>query len=172
MAASPRPHYKVVGVGNDWRGDDAAGLLVVRRLKEDRLPPVEIAECRGTVEALRQAWKDATGVLVVDAMAAGGPPGTIYRLDAHRAGGPVRLSRSPSSHGWGLAEALALGRAFQDLPPWLIIYGIEGRNFELGESLSPEVAAAIPEAARRLKQEILAWLGREIPEKISLTPSR
>jgi hydrogenase maturation protease len=155
-------------VGNDWRGDDAAGLLVVRRLREDRLPQVEIAECRGTVDALREAWKDAAGVMVVDAVAAGGLPGTIYRLDAHRAGGPVRLSRSSSTHGWGLSEALTLGRVFQDLPPWLIIYGIEGRNFELGEHLSPEVAAAIPEAARRLKQEILAWLGREDPETISL----
>jgi Ni,Fe-hydrogenase maturation factor len=67
-----------------------------------------------------------------------------------------------------LSEALTLGRVFQDLPPWLIIYGIEGRNFELGEHLSPEVAAAIPEAARRLKLEILAWLGREDPETISL----
>jgi hydrogenase maturation protease len=75
---------------------------------------------------------------------------------------PLQLSRSPSSHGWGVAEALALGRLFQELPPVLIIYGIEGKNFDPGQNVSPEVAAAIPAAADRIRQEIQAWLAREV----------
>src|SRR4030065_2335561 len=95
------PRLKVIGVGNEWRGDDAVGLLVARRLKADQLPEVEIAECRGTVTAVREAWKDAAGVIVVDAVVSGGPPGAIYRFDAHDGGVPLQLSRPPSSHGWG-----------------------------------------------------------------------
>jgi hydrogenase maturation protease len=148
-------------VGNEWRGDDAVGLLVARRLQKDPRPQVEIAESRGTMTAVREAWKDAAGVIVVDAVVSGGPPGAIYRFDAHGAGAPVELSRSPSSHGWGVAEALALGLLFQDLPPFLIIYGIEGQNFGPGQEVSQEVAAAIPEAARRIRREIQAWLGGE-----------
>ena len=64
-----------------------------------------------------------------------------------------------------MAEALALGHVFQELPPWLIIYGIEGKNFGPGQEVSPEVAAAIPEAARRIRREIEAWLRREVLEK-------
>ena len=71
--------------------------------------------------------------------------------------------RSPSSHGWGVAEALALGQVFQELPPWLIIYGIEGQHFGPGQEVSQEVAAAIPEAVRRVRREIQAWLGRDPP---------
>jgi hydrogenase maturation protease len=164
MDTSPNPRLKVIGVGNAWRGDDAVGLLVARRLKEDPHPQVEIAECRGTVTAVREAWKDAAGVIVVDAVVSGGPPGTIYRFDAQGAGVPVALSRSPSSHGWGVAEALALGRVLQELPPCLIIYGIEGKNFGPGQEVSQEVAAAIPEAARRIRRDIEAWLGRESPK--------
>ena len=164
MNAPLPPRLKVIGVGNEWRGDDAVGLLVARRLKEDQLPQVEIVESRGTVTAVREAWEDAAGVIVVDAMVSGGPPGTIYRFDAHGAGVPVELSRSPSSHGWGVAEALALGKVLQELPPCLIIYGIEGKNFGPGQEVSQEVAAAIPEAARRIRREIQAWLGREPPE--------
>jgi hydrogenase maturation protease len=164
MDNPPNPRLKVIGVGNEWRGDDAVGLLVARRLKEDQLPQVEIAECRGTLTAVREAWKDTAGVIVVDAVVSGGPPGTIYRFDAHGAGVPVELSRSPSSHGWGVAEALALGKVFQELPPWLIIYGIEGQNFGPGQEVSQEVTAAIPEAVRRIRREIQAWLGRE-PQK-------
>jgi hydrogenase maturation protease len=155
---------KVIGVGNEWRGDDAVGLLVVRRLKADQLPEVEIAECRGTVTAVREAWKDAAGVIVVDAVFSGGRPGAIYRFDAHDGGVPVQLSRSPSTHGLGVAEALALGQLFQELPPYLIIYGIEGQNFGPGQEVSREVEAAIPEMIRRLRQEIQAWLGREPSE--------
>jgi len=164
MDNPPNPRLKVIGVGNEWRGDDAVGLLVARRLKEDQLPQVEVAECRGTLTAVREAWKDAAGVIVVDAVVSGAPPGTIHRFDAHGAGMPVELSRSPSSHGWGVAEALALGKVFQELPPWLIIYGIEGQNFGPGQEVSQEVEAAIPEAARRIRREIQAWLGQEPPK--------
>ena len=166
MNAPPTPRLKVIGVGNEWRGDDAVGLLVARRLKEDQLPRVSFAECRGTVTAVRAAWKDAAGVIMVDAVVSGGRPGAIYRFDAHDAGVPVQLSRSPSSHGWGVAEALALGQVFQELPPFLIIYGIEGQHFGPGQEVSQEVEAAIPEAVHRIRREIQAWLGRDDPEKI------
>jgi len=156
------PRLKVIGVGNEWRGDDAVGLLVARRLKKDQLPRVQIAESRATVTAVQEAWKDAAGVIVVDAVVSGGPPGAIYRFNAHGAGVPVQLSRSLSSHGWGVAEALALGNVFQELPPWLIIYGIEGKNFGPGQEVSPEVAAAIPELVRRIEREIQEWLGRDL----------
>jgi hydrogenase maturation protease len=98
---------------------------------------------------------------MVDAVVSGGPPGAIYRFNVHSGGAPVQLSRSPSSHGWGVAEALALGQLFQDLPPCLIIFGIEGKNFGPGQEVSEEVEAAIPEAVRRIRREIQAWLGRK-----------
>jgi hydrogenase maturation protease len=161
MDTPSHPRIKVIGVGNAWRGDDAAGLLVARRLQADHLPQVHISECLGTVSAIQEAWQDAAGVIVVDAVVSGGLPGTIHRFDAWGAGMPVELSRSPSSHGWGVAEALALGRLFQELPPVLIIYGIEGKNFDPGHNVSPEVAAAIPAAAEMIRREIFAWLERD-----------
>ena len=164
MDNPPNPRLKVIGVGNAWRGDDAVGLLVARRLQEDPRPQAEIVECRGTVTAVREAWKDADGVIVVDAVVSGSRPGAIHRFNALGAGVPVELSRSPSSHGWGVAEALALGQVLHDLPPWLIIYGIEGQNFGPGQEVSQEVAAAIPEAVRRIRREIQMWLGREPPK--------
>jgi hydrogenase maturation protease len=161
MNTHPKAVMKVIGVGNEWRGDDAAGLWVARRLQQDNLPQVQIFESLGTGSEVQDAWKDAAGVIVVDAVSSGGPPGAIYRFDAHDAEMPVRSSRSNSSHGWGVAEALALGRIFQELPPFLIIYGIEGKNFDPGREVSPEVAAAIPELVGRIEGEIQDWLGRE-----------
>jgi hydrogenase maturation protease len=164
MQTPVKPRLKVIGVGNEWRGDDAVGLLVARCLKAAALTGVEIFETLGTTGAMQDAWKDAAGVIVVDALASIDPPGAIYRFDAHGAGVPVKLSHSPSSHGWGVAEALALGQVFQELPPWLIIYGIAGENFDPGRGVSPAVAAAIPELVRRIEREIQEWLGREPPQ--------
>jgi hydrogenase maturation protease len=47
----------VVGVGNDWRGDDAAGLVVARRLREAGIPTVEVG---GDPAALLDAWAGAS----------------------------------------------------------------------------------------------------------------
>ena len=109
--------------------------------------------------------KTAAGVIVVDAVVSGGRPGAIYRFNAHGAGVPVEISRSSSTHGWGVAEALALGHVFKELPSRLIVYGIEGKNFGPGQEVSQEVEAAIPELVRRIRREIQGWLGQEVLEK-------
>ncbi len=158
------PRITVIGVGNEWRSDDAAGLLVVRGLAAENLPRVDVVERRGTAGEVQDLLDRADGVIVVDAISRGGSAGTIYRFDAHGAGAPVEFARSSSSHGWGVAEALALGRALGELPPFLVIYGIEGQNFETGQKVSPEVAAAIPEAVRRIKQDLQEWLRQNGPE--------
>jgi hydrogenase maturation protease len=169
MHILPKTRIKVIGVGNAWRGDDAAGLLVARRLRREKLPQVEIAESPGTGGSILEAWKSAARVIVVDAVVSGGSPGAIYRFNAHDPAATFPVASSASSHGWGVAEAVALGRLFRELPPVLIIYGIEGQNFTLGDGLSPAMAAAIPEAARRIAQEIQAWLGRDFPARLSIT---
>lgn len=166
MAASPKTPIKIIGVGNTFRGDDAAGLMVVRGLAKEDFPQVEIAESPGTGSALPDAWKNAIRVIIIDAVVTGGPPGTIYRFDAHELGATLPVSHSSTTHGWGLSEALAMGKVFQNLPPVLIIYGIEGKNFGLGEAVSPEVAAAIPEVIRRVTEEIQAWLAGDLPDPV------
>ncbi len=167
MNTSSKAPIKVIGVGNDWRGDDAAGLLVARSLRQELPPEVEICESPESASTLQDLWQDAAGVIVVDAVVSGGSPGTIYRFDAHAPGATFPVSHSPSTHGWGLSEALAMGKVFQNFPPRLIIYGIEGKNFTLVKEVSPAVAAAIPETARRIKLEIQEWLRDEDPKEQS-----
>jgi len=48
----------------------------------------------------------------------------------------------------GSRRAPARKSALDQLPPRLIVYGIEGKDFTSGEGLSPEVAAAVEEAAQ------------------------
>ena len=144
---------RVIGIGQEWRGDDAAGLLVARRLRPPA-PRVTVLESSGSVSDLLAAWQGSAAVILVDAVRGGGRPGGIYRFPVHERPLPAELFADASSHAWGLAQAVALGRVLKQLPLYLTIYGIEGENFGLGQDLSLTVAEAIPEVARRIKREI------------------
>jgi hydrogenase maturation protease len=49
-----------------------------------------------------------------------------------------------------LAEAISLARVLGRLPERLRVYGIEGRCFEPGTEVSPEVKVAVEEVVRRI----------------------
>ena len=71
-----------------------------------------------------------------------------------------------------VAEAVEIARALGRLPPRLLIYGIEEIRFELGGSLSLEVAAAVElltqEIARASPKVRFVRDGREL-ERQSVT---
>lgn len=99
-------------------------------------------------------WADSDSVIIIDAVRSGGESGAIYRIDALAEQLPRRLFLC-STHALGLAEAIELARAMDRLPARLIIYGIEGRDFEPGIGLSPEVERAAREVAARIQSECL-----------------
>lgn len=152
---------RIIGIGNDYRRDDAAGLEVIRRLKERGIEPAALAEHAGESVSLLEAWRGAAAVILVDAVASGAPPGTLHRLEAGRQPLPARFFRG-STHAFSLADAVELGRALGRLPPRLDVYGIEGREFSSGTGLTPEVARAVNEAAEQIFLEFHALLSQMV----------
>ncbi len=140
----------VIGVGNAFRGDDAAGLEVASRLGERVGEGVRVVECEGEPSRLLDAWEGAEEAIVVDAVSSGAAPGTLHHHDALAGPLPVALFQAASTHAVGVGEAVELGRALERLPARLEIYGIEGARFGLGEEMSPEVAGAVAALVDRL----------------------
>ena len=139
----------VIGCGNLQRGDDAAGILVAERL---RAFGIDARVCRGEASELMDAWTGAEEVLVVDAVITGSPVGTVHRWQNPSS---IAFCKSATStHGVGLAEAIGLSRAMQSLPAKLVIYGIEGQNFEIGADISAEVRFAVDEVVKRIAFEV------------------
>jgi hydrogenase maturation protease len=134
----------VIGLGNEWRGDDGVGLEIARRLHGKALDGEPI----GLIDALNGDDE----VVLVDAVASGAPPGTVYELEAGDEPLPVRLFGASSTHALGLAEAVELARSLGKLPRRVSVYGIEGEAFSFGKGLSPAVAAA----ADRVVEEVAA----------------
>lgn len=144
----------VIGVGNEYRGDDAVGLIVARRIRAESSARVSVREESGEGVALMEAWQGIESIILIDAVQAGGAPGTIYRFEAHAEPMPVRFFHY-STHAFSVAEAIELARKLNQLPARLIVYGIEGRDFEAGIGLSTEVEQAAQEVARRAGEELL-----------------
>ena len=150
---------KVVGIGNAWRNDDAAGL-VVARLLEGTLPEgVEVLEREGEPSGLIDSWEGADAVWLVDAVSSGAEPGTVHRHDASKRELPAMLFDT-STHHMGLAEAVELARALDRLPGATIVYGIEGASFGTGETLSPQVEAAAARVAAAVREEVATCTNR------------
>jgi hydrogenase maturation protease len=143
----------VIGIGNPYRGDDAVGLVVAQRVRERALSGVTVLECLGEGTTLMEAWNGADAVIVVDAVKAHTAPGSIYRLDARQKPIPADFFHY-STHAFSVAEAIELARALDQLPRWLVVYGIEGRDFGAGGEMSSEVAGAAQEVAERILKDI------------------
>ena len=132
----------IIGVGNSYRSDDAVGILIARKLKDRVSDRVSIKEQSGEGTSLMDSWQEHDRVCVVDAVSSGAPPGSIHRMDASKEPIPSKFF-SCSTHDFGVAEAIEMARALDQLPRQLQLFGIEGGNFQPGEMLSAEVERAM-----------------------------
>jgi hydrogenase maturation protease len=139
----------IAGCGTEGRGDDAAGLLVARRLRALGIPAIEHG---GEGLALLESWSGAAHVILVDAVRTGANAGAVTVWDASAK--PVtRDAFSVSTHAFGVAEAIELGRTLGRLPASLIVYGIEATRFEAGAGPQQAVLDAVERVARRIVEE-------------------
>jgi hydrogenase maturation protease len=144
----------IVGIGNEFRGDDGAGLATARRLRGALSRDIRVLVKDGDLVSLLDDWQGADAVVVVDATSSGSEPGTIRRYDAHERPLPSAFSRS-STHTFGVAETVELARVLGLLPARVVVFGIEGRDFTPGAGLSRDVDAAVDEVVRRVVEEAM-----------------
>ncbi len=126
----------MIGIGSEFRGDDAAGLEVARRLRR-----VNSATCIDGSLDMINLWDGWSDVALVDATRSGSAPGTIQRFDGKKTDFPS--SAFVSTHAIGTGEAIRLAREMGLLPDKLTVYGIEAGSFAIGAPLTPSVAGAV-----------------------------
>ncbi len=144
----------VLGVGNRYRGDDAAGLLVADRVREAGITGVTVRECPADPMSIIEAWTGFDRVIVVDATSSGAKPGKIIHFTSGKKLPQKVFSKQVSSHGVGLGEGIELGRALDRLPQKLAVYGIEGVAFEVGDKMKSRVRFAVQRTAEYVLQDV------------------
>ncbi len=140
----------VIGYGNGLRSDDGAGPSVARLLAtsddlavlvRDQLVPELAADLRGRAVVV---FVDAATTLKPGAVA-------VRRLTVSEAAETPRLT-----HHFGPAALLCLAERLYGARPRAFLVTVGAASFALGEDLSPEVAAALPEAAAVVRRLIFA----------------
>jgi hydrogenase maturation protease len=151
----PSVEIVLIGIGNEYSSDDGVGHYIAKELKTKNLPGTHVELLSGEAASLIEAWRGKESAIVFDAVRSGALAGKIYRFEAHSQSVPSMLFNCSSSHSLGVSEAVELSRRLNFLPPCIIIYGIEGKNFGQGVGLSPEVKNSARDVVELVMMEIL-----------------
>lgn len=144
----------VAAVGNVLRRDDGFGQAVAEQLT---LPDgVDLVETGiGGVALLQELMAGCDGLVLLDAVDQGAPPGTVFLLEPD-----VREAEHvPDVHLANPERVLSMAKSLGCLPPRVVIVGCQPADVdELEQRLSPEVERAVPVAARKVEETVAAWL--------------
>ena len=147
----------VLGLGNVLLGDDGAGPAVIAALRDTRAVPDGSRVLDGGTLGLSLLpyLEDARRVILVDAVAADAPAGTLVRIEGADVGPAVATRLSP--HQVGVADLLEGARWHDREPQQLVLLGVVPLSIELGIGLSDPVRSALPELLDLVCAEALAW---------------
>ncbi|MFE5326711.1 hydrogenase maturation protease [Embleya sp. NPDC056575] len=143
----------VAGVGNIFLGDDGFGVEAATRLAGHPLPDgAEVVDfgVRG-VHLAYQLLEGYDTLILVDATARGGQPGTVYLIEAAVPGSVETGTALVDGHRMGPDAVLALlgtlSAGTGGTPPRrVLVVGCEPADLDERVGLSPPVAAAVDEA--------------------------
>ena len=135
----------VLALGNPLRGDDGVGAAVLDTLRDDALPPsVDLIDGGTSGLELVLILQDYPRAIIIDAAEMGLPPGEwrqfslddvlLHARDPHLSG---------TMHYAGLAEALVLAEALDQLPPEIAVIGVQPATTDWELGLSAPVQAVL-----------------------------
>jgi hydrogenase maturation protease len=143
----------ILGIGNIILQDEGVGVRVAERMMKMSLPPnVEVLD--GGIKGLDLLYfiEGREKVIVVDAVKAGAPPGTLFRFtdkDLAAKKGVIR-----SAHGIDFSDVVALAHFTLTTPPQIVFLGIEPESLDASMELSPLIEENIPVLINLVMKEI------------------
>lgn len=150
----------IIGIGNEFRGDDAAGLIAADMLRGKSIEDVTVKTCVREGSALLLLWDGYHDVVLIDAVMSGSKPGTVTIIDLQSPEVDEQRYRA-STHSFSILEAVKLAGYVGNVPQKLRLYAIEGSNFSMCIALSPEVRAAVHAVVEMITAELIPTIKDE-----------
>ena len=142
----------ILGVGNEFRCDDGLGLRVVEVLRSWSLPSgVEVAAAPQDPVRLLDLMASYDAAVFVDAAEMGEEQGAIRVLRDTAQWQEVTLPATV--HGLGLQHVVALAALQGTGPRDVRLVAVQARRVDVGNELSPAVAARLGDIARIALEE-------------------
>lgn len=147
----------VVGIGNYILQDEGVGVHAIKRLMEMDLPDgVELVDGGTHSYDLVDFFCQAENLIIIDAMQAGGEPGTMYRAPLEELG--LRPQENCTSlHEMHFIEAVKMVNMMGHYPK-IIVYGIEPEVIDWGMELTPLIEEKLPRLTELVAEEIRALM--------------
>ena len=145
----------VLGLGNEYAGDDAVGVLAVRALRGELAGGADVVESAASGMALLEVFAGYDRAVVVDAIRTGrSPAGTIVEA-ALAEFGPATAPSLRRRHPRACRNRQA---ARHGLPRRTRVLAVEVAGpLMFGAPLSEPVAAAVAPLARRVLEQVQRW---------------
>jgi hydrogenase maturation protease len=139
------PRTLVICIGNTLRCDDGFAWHVADALIDPADEALRVLKVLQLTPELAEAISAVDMVIFVDA-AAHGEPGALTCE-------PITISESDLrySHDFTPATLVQMANTLYGHQPKAILICVAGKVFEHGESLSPEIARAVPSAVARVR---------------------
>lgn len=145
----------VAGVGNVLRGDDGFGPAVTDLL--GHLPEgAQVVETGiGGIALLQELMGGCDGLVLVDAVERGAPPGSVFVIEPEVEKG-VHV---PDVHLANPDRVLSMAKTMGYLPDRVRVIGCQPLDIEeMCQGLSPVVQRALPYAVEKIEEIVDAWL--------------
>jgi len=139
----------ILGLGNLLLADEGVGVHAARLLARNRADDAIVLDIGTAVLEALPALETAERVIIIDAVKADGPPGSVYRIPYDDC---LRPSAIASMHGFDLSRVLAMaGRTDR---PEITVIGVEPARIDWSMELSAEVSEALPAVLQAVENEI------------------
>jgi hydrogenase maturation protease len=147
---------RVIGVGNILLCDEGIGVHVARELSSGGdMQGVEFVDGGVAGATLLNLVEGEDRVVIVDAVDAPFPPGTVVRMTPDELAGSA--APSWSLHDLNLADTIAMMR-LRDTLPEMIVLGVVPADIETYSlELSEPLAARFGEIVEKVRSEIAAF---------------
>lgn len=136
----------LIGVGNEFRGDDYVGMEICKRLK-GKIPKANIIESGASPENFTGKLRriKPSHIIIIDAADMSEQPGTIRIVDSSNIDGlAISTHRIPLS--------LFINYLKRNMDVSIALIGIQPKSTGFGEPLSPELEKAVEDLSKVLKK--------------------
>jgi len=146
----------VLGIGNTLLADEGVGIVAMRELaaRYGACEDMEFLDGGTLSFTLAVPISECMALLVIDAAELGAQPGTVRSFEGETMDIFLGENRKSSVHEVGLLDLMSISRLTGHWPDQRALIGIQPAVVDWSETLTPAVAAALPEVCATASQII------------------
>ena len=156
---NPPPRILVLGIGNTLLQDEGVGIHAMRQVQMEtgEHDGIEFLDGGTLSFTLAGPIGDADALVVVDAAQLREAPGTVRVFQGAAMDHFLLGNHQSSVHEVGLSDLMTISRLTGHWPERRALVAIQPEIVDWGESTTPAVTAAIPEACRYIHELVDGW---------------